>query len=116
MIHENAAMDPAEQTQAAGEFVEELLDLWVVRTPQESREILTTAPLFVVPKEGQEGEWQMKADMSMGGQNECIAGDPVCFPWTPHILDQMCWEGCSAAVDASKYFYQFKRMIDPILG
>jgi hypothetical protein len=36
MIHENAVMDP-EQTQVAGEFVEELLDLWVVWTPKEGK-------------------------------------------------------------------------------
>jgi hypothetical protein len=55
-VHENAAMD-GEQTQVAANFVEELLDLSAMQTPAEGREILTTAPLFVVPKEGQEGEW-----------------------------------------------------------
>jgi hypothetical protein len=47
--------------------VEELLDLEAVQTPTEGHTILTTAPLFVVPKEGQEGEWQVIADMLRGG-------------------------------------------------
>jgi hypothetical protein len=117
MIHDNATMDP-EQMQVAGEFVEELLDLWVVQTPKEGREILTTAPLFVVPKEGQEGQWRVIADMLRGGQNECIAGDPVFLPRISHILEQMYSGGYSAVVDASKYFYQFPTHPDdrPHLG
>jgi hypothetical protein len=55
VIHDNAAMD-AEQILVAAAFVDELLDLGLVRTPAEGREVLTTAPLFVGPKEGQEGE------------------------------------------------------------
>jgi hypothetical protein len=52
MIHENAAMDP-EQTQVAGEFVKELLDIGVVQMTMEGRRVLTITTLFVVPKEGQ---------------------------------------------------------------
>jgi hypothetical protein len=117
VIHDNAAMDE-EQTLVAANFVEELLDLEAVRTPSEGREILTTAPLFVVPKEGQEGEWRVIADMLRGGQNECIAGDPVFLPRISHILDQMYTGGYSAVVDASKYFYQFPTHPDdrPFLG
>ena len=117
VIHDNAKMDE-EQTQVAANFVEELMDLGTVGTPEEGREILTTAPLFVVPKEGQEGEWRVIADMLRGGQNECIAGDPVFLPRISHILDQMHAGGCSAAVDASKYFYQFPTHPDdrPFLG
>ena len=117
MIHDNAVMDE-EQTQVAANFVDELLDLEAVRTPAEGRAILTTAPLFVVPKEGQEGEWRVIADMLRGGQNECIAGDPVFLPRISHILDQMYSQGHSAVVDASKYFYQFPTHPDdrPFLG
>jgi hypothetical protein len=61
-IHDNANMDD-EQIQVAVGFVEELLDLGVIRTPLEGHEILTNAPLFVVPKEGQDGEWRVIADM-----------------------------------------------------
>jgi hypothetical protein len=117
VIHENAGMDE-EQTQVATNFVEELLDLGAVQTPTEGRTILTTAPLFVVPKEGQEGEWRVIADMLRGGQNECIGGDPVFLPRISHILDQMYTGGYSAVVDASKYFYQFPTHPDdrPFLG
>ena len=118
MIDDNAPMD-AEQTRVAAEFVEALLDLGVVQTPREGRQVLSTAPLFVVPKEGQEGQWRVIADMLRGGQNECIAGDPVFLPRISHILDQMYLGGYdSAVVDASKYFYQFPTHPDdrPYLG
>jgi hypothetical protein len=56
VIHDNAAMDE-EQTLVAANFVDELLDLGAAHTPSEGRKSLTTSPLFVAPKEGQEGEW-----------------------------------------------------------
>ena len=117
VIHDNAPMTD-EQTQVAASFVDELLDLAAVQTPAEGRKILTTAPLFVVPKEGQEGEWRVIADMLRGGQNECIGSDPVFLPRISHILDQMYSGGYSAVVDASKYFYQFPTHPDdrPYLG
>jgi hypothetical protein len=94
-IHDNAVMD-AEQTQVAVGFVEELLVLLVILTPLEGHAILTNAPLFMVPKEGEEGEyWRVIADMLRGGQNECIEGDPVILPWISHILDQMYANGYS---------------------
>jgi hypothetical protein len=116
-IHENAVMDEI-QTKVTAEFVNELLDLEAVRVPAEGRAILTTAPLFVVPKEGQEGEWRVIADMLRGGQNECIASDPVVLPRVSHILDQMYSGRFSTVVDASKYFYQFLTHPDnrPYLG
>jgi hypothetical protein len=88
-------------------FVEELLDLGVIQTSLEGHHILTFAPLFVVPKEGQDGECRVIVDMLQGGQNECIAGDPAKLPRISHILDQMYANGSSAVVDASEYFYQF---------
>jgi hypothetical protein len=81
-IHDNAVMD-AEQTHIAVGFVEEILDLVVIRTPLEGHAILTKAPLFVVPEEGQEREWREIADMLRGGQNKCIAGDPMLLPQFP---------------------------------
>ena len=56
VIHDNAAMD-AEQLLVAADFVDELIDLHVVDTQDEGQAVLTNAPLFVVPKEGQDGEW-----------------------------------------------------------
>ncbi|CAJ1956285.1 unnamed protein product [Cylindrotheca closterium] len=50
-----APMD-ATMEEAASAFVDELMSLGVVRDIDEGRQILTNAPLFVVPKEGQEGQ------------------------------------------------------------
>jgi hypothetical protein len=52
-----------EQVLVAAAFVNELLDLAVVGSPLEGNSILSSAPLFVVPKEGQEGQWRVIADM-----------------------------------------------------
>lgn len=105
-IHDNAPMDP-EQVNVAAAFVDELLELKVIRPMDDDKEVLTTAPLFTVPKEGQEGEWRVIADMLRGGQNECIAPDPCVLPRQSHIIDLMYEGGYSAVVDASKFFHQF---------
>ena len=55
LIKPNAPMDE-EMTIAAAEFVDELLELGVLRDIDEGNEVLTNAPLFVVPKEGQPGQ------------------------------------------------------------
>jgi hypothetical protein len=116
-IQPNAPMD-ADMTQAAAEFVDELLSLGVVRDIEKGRSILSNAPLFVVPKEGQEGEWRVIADMLRGGQNECTGQDPVFMPRISHILDQMYTNGYSAVVDLSKFFYNFPTHAEdrPYLG
>ena len=116
-IHPNAPMD-ADMTKAAADFVDELLDLGVVRDIDEGKVVLTTAPLFVVPKEGQEGQWRVIADMLRGGQNECVGQDPVFLPRVSHMLDQMYTGGYSAVVDLSKFFYNFPTHPDdrPYLG
>mmetsp|Transcript_23869 Transcript_23869/g.36267 ORF Transcript_23869/g.36267 Transcript_23869/m.36267 type:complete len:88 (-) Transcript_23869:2123-2386(-) len=67
-IHPNAPMDE-EMTQAADAFVDELLSLGVIGKTGEGWKFLTSCPLFVVPKEGQEGQWRLIADMLWGGQN-----------------------------------------------
>jgi hypothetical protein len=105
-IHDNAHMD-AEQLDVAAAFVDELHDLGIVLEPGEGEELLSNAPLFTVPKEGQEGQWRVIADMLRGGQNECIGADPVVLPRSAHILDLMYTGGYSAVVDASKFFHQF---------
>lgn len=105
--HPNANMDE-EQQQVAADFVDELIDLKVLRSIEEGREILLNAPLFVVPKEGQPGQWRIIADMLRGYQNEHMAADPVVLPRVTHMIDRMYKGGYSAVVDASKFFYQFK--------
>ena len=49
IVHPNANMD-AEQLEVAAAFVDELLDLAVLRRPTDGSEVLLNAPLFVVPK------------------------------------------------------------------
>ena len=116
-IQPNAPMDP-DMTTAAAAFVDELLSLGVVREIEKDRSVLSNAPLFVVPKEGQEGQWRVIADMLRGGQNECVGQDPVFMPRVSHILDQMYTGGYSAVVDLSKFFYNFPTHADdrPYLG
>jgi hypothetical protein len=105
-IHPNTPMD-AEQRLVAAAFVDELLDLAVLGQPTTGEEVLLNAPLFVIPKEGQDGQWRVISDMLRGGQNDCISSDPVYLPRLSHILDQMYSGGFSAVADASKFFYQF---------
>jgi hypothetical protein len=107
-IQPNANMD-AKQLQVGADFVDELLELKVLGALEGKNdlEILLNAPLFIVPKEGQEGQWRVIADMLRGGQNMCIGNDPVILPRISHIIDLMYEGGYSAVVDASKFFYQF---------
>jgi hypothetical protein len=46
--------------------------------------------------------------MLCGGQNMRIGNDPTVLPRMSHILDLMYKGGYTAAVDESKFFYQFK--------
>ena len=66
-------VDNAEMTDsklvAATEFVDELVSLGVLCEADEGMKILSNAPLFVVPKAGQPGQWRCIADMKAGGQN-----------------------------------------------
>ena len=97
-----------EQLVAAGEFVDELISLGVLQTPPQDRATLLNAPLFVIPKAGQPGEWRCIADMLRGGQNMCIGNDPTILPRANDILQGLYKGGYSAVVDMSKYFYQFR--------
>jgi hypothetical protein len=96
-----------EQLAVAAGFVDELLELSILRQFAEGEECMMNAPLFVVPKEGQEGEWRVIVDMLCGGQSACMGSDHVLLPRSNHILDQMYHGGYSGVVDASKFFYQF---------
>jgi hypothetical protein len=107
IIHPNAALDN-KQICVTAALVDELLELGVVGTPQEGYDIVTTAPIFCVPKEGQEGKWRVMANVLRGGQNSCSGNDPVLLPRPAHILEGLYGHGFSAVVDASKFFYQFK--------
>jgi hypothetical protein len=95
-------MDDAARV-AAVQFADELLSLGVVHTIEEGREVLANAPLLVVPKEGQVGEWRVIADMICGGQNTCVGQDPVFLPRVSHILDEMYRGGYTAVVNLLKF-------------
>ena len=85
-ITPNAAIDES-GLEAAREFVDKLILLGVFREIDEGMRVLSNAPLFVVPKPGQPGQWRCIADMRAGGQNDCIGPDPCFLPRTGHILE-----------------------------
>ena len=91
-ITPNAPMSEDELA-VAGEFVDELIALGVLREPIDDSgvpiDIVTNAPLFTVPKPGQPGQYRCIADMLKGGQNDVVGNDPVILPRAPHILDEM---------------------------
>jgi hypothetical protein len=104
----NVIMDE-EQLAVAAAFVDELLALKVLHLLDNGEaEIILNAPLFLVPKEGQPGKWQVFADMLRGCQNMYIGNDPTVLPCISHILALMYEGGYLVVVDASKFFYQFK--------
>ena len=70
------------------EFVDELISLGILQRASRE-EVVTTTPLFVVPKPGQEGQWRVIADMLRGGQNAASANDPVFLNRPLYILEQM---------------------------
>jgi hypothetical protein len=106
-IHENSQMDE-QGLKAAAQFVDELLSLGAVATEEEGYRVLATAPLFLVDKPGQPGQYRVIADMLRGGQNACIGNDPVVLTGSSHILDRLYRGGYSAVADMAKMFYQFK--------
>jgi hypothetical protein len=105
-IQENGKMD-AEQERIGAEFVDELIQLNVFRKAPVGRKTRSNAPLFVIPKAGQVGQWRVIANLLAGGQNSVVGNDPVFLPRVSHILGQLYQGGFSAVVDASKFFYQF---------
>jgi hypothetical protein len=61
-LQPNTPMDD-EQQAVAGSFVDELIDLGITGLAPGGRSTLLNAPLFVVAKEGQPGEWCVITDM-----------------------------------------------------
>ncbi len=105
-IHPNSEMDE-EQVAVAGEFVDELIALDIVEESPPENPVVTTCPLFCLPKPYQPGQWRIIANCRDGGQNEVVGADPVILPRMNHILNHLYAGGWSAVVDASKMFYQF---------
>ena len=98
----------AEQTQVVETFVNELMELGVLRKSE--RELRRVCPLFVVPKLGQPGQWRCIADMRRGGQNDCCSLDPIYLPSVHDILPHLYSNGWSAIADASKYFHNYQTL------
>lgn len=101
----------AEQLGIAIEFVDELLSLGVLEESPDDDPVLSTCPLFVLPKAGQPGQWRIIANAKTGGQNACVGSDPVVLPSADYVLRQLYSGGWSAVIDASKFFYQFRTVI-----
>jgi hypothetical protein len=87
-IQPNANMDPS-QLETACEFVDKLLDLGAMEEDDPEDPVLANAPMFLLPKPGQPGQWRILADLRAGGQNSAIGSDPTVFPKRAHILNQM---------------------------
>jgi hypothetical protein len=111
-IKANAAMTP-EQLPIAIEFVEELEAIRALGDPKNGDPILCNAPLFILQKDNQPGEWRILADWGKGEQNCCMGNDPVFLPIRMQILDSMYTGGYGAVTDdGSKFFYQFPTRAD----
>lgn len=75
----NGDMDETQRI-IAGEFVDELVSLRVLQKPPLGRPTISNAPLFLLPKEGQPGQWRCIANLLTGGQNLVVGNDPVFLP------------------------------------
>ena len=60
-------------------FVKELLALGDIKSTEDGMKILANAPLFVVEKPDQPGQWQVIADMKQGGKMAILAWIPCSF-------------------------------------
>jgi hypothetical protein len=67
-----------DQLLVVGQFVDELMELGVVRPA--TRKLRRVCPLSVVPKPGQPGQWQVIADMRQGGPNQHCGVEPIYLP------------------------------------
>ena len=88
-------------------FVNELIELKVLRPPPSILQLLNNFPLFLVPKPGQPGQFRTIADGKAGGQNEVCIADPCHMTSPDHILPYLYPGGYSASLDLSKYFHMF---------
>ena len=91
--------------QVAGQFVDQLMDLGVLLLAEGP--LLANCPLFCVYKALQPGEKRCIADCKRGGQNHCMAQDPVFLIQSDDVLPQLYPKGYTAIADASKHFHNF---------
>jgi hypothetical protein len=110
-IHPNAKMN-ADEIAVAGRFVDELLLIGAVEKVPPDEPLHCSAPLFMLIKTGQPGEYRVISNMKEGGQNAAIGKDPVFLQRVNHLLSHLYAGGFSAVDDASKMFYQFNTRVD----
>jgi hypothetical protein len=67
----DSEMDP-DQLQTVVELIEELCEFGTVVRPPDDRPVPNNAPLFLVPNEGQPGQWRVIANAKESGLNACI--------------------------------------------
>ena len=106
ILHPNSDMDEA-QLRVAAQYVDELVEIGVLRPSPNGKPPHTNTPLFCVPKPHQDNEWRVIADCKAGGQNRHIGADPVYLNRPLHILERMYSGGYTAVADGSKFFHQF---------
>ena len=101
-----------EKTTVAVEFVEELIQLQILKKASEHGVTLKNNFLmFLVPKPNQPGEYRVIADGKAGHQNDACVADPCCMISPSHILPHLYTGGYSASTDMSKYFHMFRTAV-----
>jgi hypothetical protein len=91
-------------------FFDELIALKVLIPATEP--LKANCPLFCVEKPHKAGAYRCIADAKLGGQNQCMAKDPVYLSRADDILPRLYSGGFSAVADASKHFHNFKTRPD----
>jgi hypothetical protein len=89
-------------------FFDELIALEVLIPATEP--LKANCPLFCVEKPHEAGAYRCIADAKSGGQNQCMAKDPVYLSRADDILPRLYTGGWSAVADASKHFHNFKTL------
>jgi hypothetical protein len=105
----NSPFNEAE-LQVAIRFFDELIALEVLIPATE--ELKVSCPLFCVAKPREPEAYRCIADAKSGGQNQCMAKDPVYLSRIEDILPRLYTDGWSAVADASKHFHNFKTQPD----
>jgi hypothetical protein len=108
-IKANSEFNEAELAVAI-KFFDELIALKVLIPATEP--LKANCPLFCVEKPHEAGAYRCIADAKLGGQNQCMAKDPVYLSRADDILPRLYSGGFSAVADASKHFHNFKTRPD----
>ena len=104
----NSEMDVS-GLEAAREFVNELVTLGVFREIDNGLRILANAPLFVVPKPGQPGQWRCIADMKKGDKMIVLDQTPVFY-----LAPATSWKKCMLEGTPPSWIYRNISIISPL--